>query len=66
MKKLAFLFLIITISITAQTDQKIYDIIENVSEERLKKPFLILVELVLQDVGLKKSSMTSPKNVKIV
>ena len=44
MKKLAFLFLIITISITAQTDQKIYDIIENVSEERLKKDVKTLAD----------------------
>jgi hypothetical protein len=44
MKKLAFLFLIISISMTAQTDQKIYDIIENISEERLKKDVKTLAD----------------------
>lgn len=44
MKKLTLLCLAFSSIITAQTDQKIYDIIENVSEERLKKDVKILAD----------------------
>jgi len=37
MKKLTFLFLLATITFSAQTDQKIYNIINNVSADRIKK-----------------------------
>jgi Zn-dependent M28 family amino/carboxypeptidase len=44
MKKLTIIFLLITISLTAQTDQKIYDIIDAVSAKRIKKDIKILTE----------------------
>jgi hypothetical protein len=44
MKKITFLLFVITTSIAAQTDQKIYDIINNVSEVRLKNDVKILAD----------------------
>ena len=44
MKKILLLLLFISVSITAQTDQKIYDIIEAVSAERIKADVKTLTE----------------------
>ena len=44
MKKLSLLFLFISVSITAQTDAKIYDIINAVSAERIKADVKTLTE----------------------
>jgi hypothetical protein len=44
MKKTTLLFLLITASVSAQTDQKIYDIINAVSEERIKADVKTLTE----------------------
>ena len=44
MKKITFLFIILPVLIQAQTDQKIYDIIEAVSEERIKADVKTLTE----------------------
>jgi len=44
MKKITFLFLLTTLSITGQTDQKIYDIIEAVSADNIKKDIKMLTE----------------------
>ena len=42
MKKITFLLLLTTISISAQTDPKIYDIIDAVSTDRIKKDIKVL------------------------
>ena len=44
MKKLTLIFLLTAVSLTAQTDQKIYDIIDAVSADRIKKDIKILTE----------------------
>lgn len=44
MKKITILFLLIAFSLQAQTDQKIYDIINSVSSERIKADVKILTE----------------------
>lgn len=44
MKKLLFLFLLISSSLFSQTDQKIYDIIDAVSADRIKKDIKTLVD----------------------
>ena len=44
MKKLTFLFLLATITFSAQTDQKIYDIINAVSADRIKADVKTLTE----------------------
>ena len=44
MKNFTFLFLFITVSLTAQTDQKIYDIIDAVSSDRIKTDVKKLTE----------------------
>ena len=44
MKKITFLLFLITVFATAQTDQKIYDIIETVSADRIKKDIKTLTE----------------------
>ncbi|MCI2230107.1 M28 family metallopeptidase [Polaribacter sp. MSW13] len=44
MKKIIFLYLLISTSITAQTDQKIYDIINDVSANRIKADIKTLTE----------------------
>ncbi len=44
MKKLTLLFLFFSLSLTAQTDQKIYDIIDAVSADRIKKDIKTLTE----------------------
>jgi len=44
MKKLTLLCLVFTSIISAQTDQKIYDIINSVSEDRIKTDVKILAD----------------------
>lgn len=44
MKKITLLFLIIATTISAQTDQKIYDIIDAISEDRIKSDVKTLTE----------------------
>ena len=44
MKKLTIIFLLSAVALTAQTDQKIYDIIDAVSADRIKKDIKILTE----------------------
>ena len=44
MKKLTFLFLLVTIAVSAQTDQKIYDIINAVSADSIKANVKTLTE----------------------
>ena len=44
MKKITFLFLLFAISISAQTDSKIYDIINTVSADRIKADVKTLTE----------------------
>ena len=44
MKKITFLFLVFSVCITAQTDSKIYDIIDAVSAERIKKDIKTLTD----------------------
>lgn len=44
MKKITFLFFLFSSIVVAQTDQKIYDIINNISEERLKNDIKTLAD----------------------
>lgn len=44
MKKLTLLFVFVSLSLTAQTDQKIYDIIDAISADRIKKDIKTLTE----------------------
>jgi len=44
MKNISFLFLLLTMAVSAQTDSKIYDIIAAVSAERIKSDVKTLTE----------------------